>query len=161
MECAADVRVHQGVQSARAREPSTPISRPPRIRLVMRRSRSKRHPPDEGVVEVVQVEDHALPGVRLAGLGGRERSGAVGPEVLEVRVAHEPPLAGRPFAQRRVARQDLVEEGRAAAKEGQRRDRHPGGLVREQMGSAREAVAVDFDLASRESDGIEGQHGWR
>ena len=57
---------------------------------------------DERVVEIVQVEDHRLGRVAAQRLADAERARPVRAEVLDVRVADEPPAAGRSIGQRRV-----------------------------------------------------------
>ena len=55
--------------------------------------------------------------------------------------------------------EQLVEEGGRAPKQRQRRRGHAIGLVREQVREARGAFLVDLDLAAREAQGVDGEHG--
>ena len=113
---------------------------------------------DERVVEVVEVEDDAFLGARLLRLGGRQRTGPVRAEVLEVRVADEPPFARGPVSQRGVAVEDLVEERSRPAQHREGRSAHPGRLVRHQVRESRRPLVVDLELALGEADGIEREH---
>src|SRR5258708_24688493 len=87
---------------------------------------------DERLVEVVEVEDDLLAGARSLRLAPGERVDPVDPEVLEVRVAHDPSLARRAHRERRLAYGELVEERRRSASEGQRRHGHAGHLARKE-----------------------------
>jgi hypothetical protein len=69
---------------------------------------------NEGVVEVVEVEEDALV-MRPRARRDRERAGAVGAEVLEVSISDEPPLAARTVREGRVAIEELVVKRRRAS----------------------------------------------
>src|ERR1019366_2105812 len=108
---------------------------------------------DEGIVEVVQIEDDTFLGVALARLGHLERPGSIGAEVLEMNVAREPPFARGAFAERGESPEDLVEERRRAPEERERRHDHARGLVSEEVREVIEASAVDLDLSAGEANG--------
>jgi hypothetical protein len=113
--------------------------------------------PDEGVVEVVEVEhDGVAPGRMLFTRGESPRP--EGAEVLEVAVADQPALAARSFREHRVALEDFVEQRRRTSQQGEGRGAHPIRLVGEQVRVAIRTIAVDFDLAARQAERVEGQH---
>ena len=114
---------------------------------------------DHGVVEVIQIERDVI-ALSLARTVD-ERARSICTEVLEVQIAREPTLPARPLGERRMRRQEIVEERCRAAKKRQRRRGHPPELVRKELREACSSRTVERDLVASQRHGVDCEHAAR